>query len=202
MKKLFFIAIIVISTSAVKAQDFDLGGKIGLNYSQSIVTNVITSGDLSTDDIEDQTGAGIVFGAFARASFTKFFIQPEMLFSDSKTYIKLNDISVDDVYTAKISKVDVPVLAGFKVLKTIRIMAGPVFSSIKDSDADALFDMHDITMGYQAGIGFDIKKLTFDARYEGSLSKLSNYIATDNGTVQFDSRKNIFQFTVGYKLFD
>ncbi|MBK8342050.1 MAG: hypothetical protein IPL12_01250 [Bacteroidetes bacterium] len=59
-----------------------------------------------------------------------------------------------------------------------------------------------MTLGYQAGFGFDVNKLTFDARYEGNLSKFKEYIETDNGVITVDARKNIFQFTVGYKLFN
>ena len=41
------------------------------------------------------------------------------------------------------------------------------------------------------GLGFDINRLTFDARYEGNLSKFTDYIETDNGLIEVDSRKTV-----------
>ncbi|MBC8046577.1 MAG: PorT family protein [Fimbriimonadaceae bacterium] len=202
MKKIIAGAFLLISFTYLSAQDFDLGGKIGVNYSQSIITDFIGSGDISEDDIENEPGIGIVLGGFIRGTFGKFSIQPELLFSQNKSAVKLSDIDAGDIFSGEISKVDIPVIAGYKVLNLFRVTAGPVFSSIKQTDSDPLFDADNITVGYQAGIGFDIKRLTFDARYEGNLSKLETYIETDAGVIQFDERKNVFQFTVGYKLFD
>jgi hypothetical protein len=202
MKKLIVTVSFILSIYTIYAQDFDLGGKIGVNYSQSIITNIISTGDVSVEDIENQPGIGIVFGGFARGTIGRFIFQPEILFSQSKSYVKINDISADDVLSGEISKVDVPLLAGVSVYKTFRLQAGPVFSNIKENSSESLLQFSDITVGYQLGFGFDIKKLTFDARYEGNFSKLENYIDTGSGTIQFDSRQKIFQFTLGYKLFD
>lgn len=202
MKKITVVALLLFILQTIHAQDFDIGGKFGVNYAQSIISDVISSGDVSEDDIENEAGIGIVFGGFMRGTFGNFVIQPELLFSQSKSYVKLNDVSIDDVLSGEISKVDIPVLFGLQAFKTIRVQAGPVFSNVKESSSESLFAFDDISVGYQLGLGFDINKLTFDARYEGDFSKLENYVGTDDGTVQFDSRQHIFQFTVGYKLFD
>lgn len=201
MKKIFVVFPLLIAQLCF-SQDYDLGGKLGVNYSQSIITDVISDGGIDEDDFESEPGIGVVFGGFARATFGKFIIQPELVFSQDKSYVKLQDISADDVLSADISKTDIPILIGWKVLNTIRIMAGPVFTSVKETDDDKIFEMDEITMGYQAGFGFDVSRLTFDLRYEGNLQSFTDFMEVDGTVIQFDSRKNIFQFTLGYKLFD
>ncbi len=201
MRKSIVIAAVIFST-VVSAQKYELGVKAGVNYSQNIITDLITTEDIDIDDIEAEPGIGIVFGAFARVSYNKWFIQPELLFSQEQSFVKLNDIAIEDVITSDISKIDVPVLIGYKAFNVVRLMAGPVISNIQESNSEPLFSIDNLALGYQVGAGFDISRLTFDARYEGNLSKLEQYIATDNGFVQFDSRRNIIQFTIGYKLFD
>ena len=85
------------------------------------------------------------------------------------------------------SRVDVPLLVGVK-LGPARIGFGPVGSYVI-SETNDLIDINPdyeiftktMTWGFQAGIGVDLmKKVTLDARYEGSLSKLGNTL--DIGT--------------------
>jgi hypothetical protein len=59
-----------------------------------------------------------------------------------------------------------------------------------------------MTIGYQAGVGFDLfKRLTFDLRYEGSLKKYQNQIQNLAGTkVNLDDRPNAFLLSVGIIL--
>jgi hypothetical protein len=44
----------------------------------------------------------------------------------------------------------------------------------------------------QVGAGIDLGNLTFDARYETGLNKVNSY---------FNQRTNLFQLSVGFKLF-
>jgi opacity protein-like surface antigen len=54
--------------------------------------------------------------------------------------------------------------------------------------------------GYQAGLGIDLlKKLTFDARYEGSLSDFSNDITLPDGTALTPTTKtSAFLLSLGF----
>jgi len=56
-----------------------------------------------------------------------------------------------------------------------------------------------MTIGYQAGVGFDLfKRLTFDLRYEGNLKKYQNQIENLAGTkFNMDDRSNAFVFSLG-----
>ena len=56
-----------------------------------------------------------------------------------------------------------------------------------------------MTIGYQAGVGFDLFNfITFDLRYEGSLKKYKNQIQNLTGTkFTLDDRPNAFLLSVG-----
>ena len=200
---IFFFSLIPIIGSA---QSFDLGIKGGVNYSQATILNVIGMDGVDMNDVESQSGVGLVFGGFMRITTGKLILEPELLFSENESLVTLADANIQnadigDLLSMKVDKVDMPLLVGYNFLNKIRLMAGPVLSNIKATDSDPLFDLGNITIGYQLGFGFDADKLAFDARYEGNLSKFKDYIETDNGTVQVDTRRNLFQFTIGYKLF-
>jgi len=102
------------------------------------------------------------------------------------------------------NKLEVPVLVGFK-LGPIRLNAGPA-AAIQIGSPKALIDDPDFenmyrgaTFGYQAGLGFDLfKKLTFDARYGGSLSgKFGDAVTIGGQTFQLDQRQPSFILSVG-----
>ena len=191
----------------IYAQDFDLGVKGGVNYAQSVILDVVGSEGVDMGDLEEERGMAIVFGGFARATFGKFIFQPEILFTENQSLVDIGEIDpqnmdLGDLLSMNVDKLDIPLLFGYNTFNRIRLMGGPVVSHIQSDASDPLFDFNEITVGYQAGFGFDINKLTFDARYEGNLNKFTDYIETDNGVIEVDSRKNIFQFTLGYKLFD
>lgn len=206
MKRIIIILICSFAIHA-KAQDFDLGVKGGVNYAQSVILDVVGTSGIDVDDLESERGSALVFGGFMRATFGKWVIQPEILLSENKSLVTLADADVQnmdlaDFFTLSVDKVDVPILLGYQAFGTVRLMGGPVFTTIRTTDSDPMFSLADMTLGYQAGIGFDVQKLSFDARYESNLSKFKEYVETDGGLVTVDTRKSLFQFTVGYKLFD
>jgi hypothetical protein len=63
---------------------------------------------------------------------------------------------------------------------------------------------NDFVVGAQLGIGVEIWKLCFDARYDFSLNPIGNVAAVVNNSqnVDFSSRSSMLQFTVGYKFID
>jgi hypothetical protein len=102
------------------------------------------------------------------------------------------------------NKLDIPVMLGLK-LGPLRLNAGPVGSLLINSPKDLIANpdyksnYNKMTIGYQAGLGFDLLKfLTFDIRYEGSLQKYQNQIQNLAKTkVNLDDRPNAFLFSVG-----
>lgn len=206
MKRLWIMTA-CFSATTVFAQDFDMGIKGGVNYAQSVILDVVGTSGIDVDDLESERGSALVYGGFMRFSGEKWIFQPEILFSENQSLVSLDDVDVEnmeleDLFTLSVDKVDVPLIIGYQAFSTVRLMGGPVFTHVRSSGEDPLFSLQDMTLGYQAGIGFDVQKLSFDARYEGNLSKVKEYVESDNGLIEVDTRKSLFQFTVGYKLFD
>ncbi len=205
MKRIVLL-LFVLSAYKMYAQNFELGVKGGVNYAQSVILQVVSTNGINVNEVQNEKGMGLVFGGFARASFGKIIFQPEILFSEDQQLVTLADADVQnmdlgDFLTLNVDKMDIPLIIGYRAFNTIRLMGGPVFSHVQVDANDPLFQFDNLTMGYQAGIGFDIGKISADARYEGNLSKFKDQFDTENGAIEVDSRKSLFQFTLGYSLF-
>jgi hypothetical protein len=175
------------------------------------ITSPASSGP-NTFTVDALTNAKYGFngGAFVRLTFFGVYIQPELLFSTRSNEYTVKDVSNPNVnvpsYISKqnFNKLDLPVMLGFK-LGPLRINAGPVGSLLINSpkaiinNPDFKNNYNKMTIGYQAGLGFDLLNfLTFDLRYEGNLKKYQNQIQNLTGTkYNLDDRPNAFLFSVG-----
>ncbi|MEZ5013534.1 MAG: porin family protein [Chitinophagales bacterium] len=205
--KRIWICVLMLTASSIFAQDFDLGVKGGVNYAESVILHTVGLSGVDMQDLQQQQGFGLVFGGFMRITAGKWIVEPEVLFSENGQLATLADADVQnanlgDVFATQFDKLDIPFLIGYNAFDRIRLVAGPVFSNYTTSDTDRLFDFDNLHMGYQLGFGFDVSRLAFDARYAGNLSRLHDTIDTGLETIQVDGKRNIFQFTVGYKIFD
>ena len=199
MKKLVFVLLFVLSSLAVHAQNSGFGLKFGLSS---------TKLDFENEQlVPSNAQTGYHLGVFARIGGAGFFVQPELLFTQTSGSFQLEVPSSPSQspieYEAKFNRLDVPVLAGFRVLKVIRLMAGPVASfnidsSLKDaSNTVQEIDFKKATLGYQAGVGLDIGNLSIEGKYEGGLSNFTENI----GGYMADNRLNQWVVSVGFKLF-
>jgi hypothetical protein len=210
MKKLFAIVFVaLVSIPAISQLKFGLKAGVSTTSLSMPTIKTITSGTTSfTVDALTAAKYGFHGGAFVRLTFFGIYIQPELLFStrtNEYTVIDKNNPLPSGTYVAKQSfnKLDIPVMLGFK-LGPIRINAGPTGSLLINSpkaiitNPDYKNNYNKMTIGYQAGLGFDLLFLTFDLRYEGSLKKYQNQIQNLAGTkVNLDDRPNAFLFSVG-----
>ncbi len=210
MKKLFaFIIIAAVTIPAFSQIKFGL--KAGVSTTSLSMPSVatITSGS-STYTVNGLKSAKYGFhgGAFVRLTLFGVYVQPELLFST-----RTNEYTVTNVtnqtspvsYVAKqnFNKLDIPVMVGFK-LGPLRLNAGPSGSLLINSPKDLINNpdyknnFNRMTFGYQAGVGLDLFKFTFDVRYEGSLRKYQNQIQSLAGSkYNLDDRPNAFLFSVG-----
>ena len=109
----------------------------------------------------------------------------------------------------KYTNLDIPVLIGFRPLKFLRVMAGPV-ASVKLSEdmklRDALGEyttntgdaFKNATYGYQLGIGVKLIGMDIDLRREGSLSDVNQLNFAQEP--QFSQRTAGWQLTLGFKI--
>lgn len=212
MKK-FIVILFVVLVSVPAFSQLKFGLKAGVSTTSLSMPTIktITSGTTTyTVDALTTAKYGFHGGAFVRLTFFGIYIQPELLFStrtNEYTVTNVTNQASPVAYVAKqtFNKLDIPVMLGFK-LGPLRINAGPAGSLLINSpkalitNPDYKNNYNKMTIGYQAGLGFDLlNRLTFDLRYEGSLKKYQNQIQNLAGTtkVNLDDRPNAFLFSLG-----
>jgi len=198
-------------TGVVNAQLVTFGLKAGVNTTTDVFKNVSLTNDEGKgyDIINNKAKVGFLAGAYARVSILGFFVQPELYYAQSSTEITLQEIGTTTVSKEvnKLNTLNIPILFGTK-FGPLRVNAGPVATiilsntNIVDNISGLDQDMDKANWGLQAGIGLDISKISLDARYETSISKLGSAYNTASGSkVNFGSRPQQFIFTLGLKLF-
>jgi hypothetical protein len=199
MKKLVLVLLVFLGSLTAHAQKNGFGLKGGLSSTQV---------NFEADQlVPSDAQLGYHLGVFARFGGIGFFVQPEVLFTQTSGKFKLELPPASSTspanYEAKFNRLDVPVMAGFRILKIIRVMAGPIASfninsSLKEAGTTVQnIDFKKATLGYQTGVGVDLGNLTFEGKYEGGLSKFTENV----GSYTTDNRINQWVLSIGFKLF-
>lgn len=209
MKKVLFVMIAsLLFTVSADAQLFQIGVKGGVNFSQLAmddITGIQDGGDVY-DLITGDMVAGYQVGLQSRINIAAFFVQPEVYFNAVKGSVeKVVDGGTNAMLDVEFNRFDIPLLVGVK-LGPARINAGPVGSAVVSSvndlteiDPELESLSNSFTWGYQAGIGVDLfKKLSIDARYEGSLTKFGDSFDIGGEDFTLDARPRQIIVAVGY----
>jgi hypothetical protein len=143
---------------------------------------------------------GVHAGLFLKVPITDFFfLQPEVLFNSNRVDFQRDD--VEGIFTEKYQNLDIPIIAGFQLgpIKPQLGLVGHVFlRSNSELDIEGYRqDFNNLTVGWQGGIGIEIKKFLLDVRYEGNLSKFGNHITVAGQDYSFDDRVSRLVFTLG-----
>ncbi|RPA67262.1 PorT family protein [Cyclobacteriaceae bacterium YHN15] len=180
---------------SLHAQEFSIGPKLGISQG-----NVSVNGD---GFVSGDEKFGYHLGTFVRMGGHSIFLQPEFLFTQTGGTIIQKSDALDDIFDASFNRIDIPVMFGFKMLRFLRLQAGPIASILLDYKIVDAFqnavnvDYSSSTLGYQTGIGFDIGNFILDFKYESSLSKISKSVAG----FETDQRQNQLIFSAGFRLF-
>jgi hypothetical protein len=203
MKKLMLVVLLAGFSFYASAQvQFALGLKAGPNFS-SINTDASAG-----ENYKSRTG--FHGGAFALIKLTKIGIQPEILFSQQGSDVKINNQN----FESNFSYLNVPIMVKLYLAAGLNIQAGPQFgfvtsaeSPIVDQLSPSGYTTADIKdkakssdIGASFGLGWDLPfGLTIDARYNMGLSKM---FENDNALPEStqDARNQVFQISLGYKL--
>ena len=201
MKKLLVLILAVFITLPAISQ-LNLGIKLGATTTTVPSYNISTG----TNNIEALKDAawGFQAGAFLRIGISSLFVQPELLFASNTYEYNVTTVTGTEAVKQKFDRLDIPVLLGVK-LGPLHINAGPS-AAIQIGSPKALIEDPDFkemyrsaTFGFTAGLGVDLfKKLTIDARYNGSLSgKFGDAVTIGSQTFNLDSRQPSFTLSVG-----
>lgn len=202
-KTILLAALALVSLTAFAQSDSGFGIKAGLNYNQN--------GDLSFQQVQS-AGEDLIAGSdgkvgyhvgfFGKLDLPKIYIRPELIYTKTKSSYDVDGGTND----YDVSKLDIPVLLGYKIIGPLHIFAGPAFQYTLNNDLEdvELDDVkNDFTIGAHFGIGVNLGNIGLDVRYERGFSENEAEIIGDNiadisGRV--DSRPSQIIFGLSLKL--
>ena len=207
MKKLIFVlmaSLFLVATT--EAQIFKYGIKAGIGFSSLKIEDLtgLNDGDAVYDLITGDGVMGYHLGVQTRIKVAMLVIQPEVYFNaGGGTVEQVVQGGASEILNVNFQRVDVPLLVGLK-FGPARVNVGPVGSfKIKETtdltqiQADYTLFTNTMTWGFQAGIGLDISKISLDARYEGSLSKLGETLNVGGSEFALDARPSQWIISLG-----
>ena len=134
MKKIILSTVLLVLSIGVSAQSFSWGAKVNVgspNLKIKDIQNLQNNQDAENiAKLLDDTDAVLTYqlGIFTRFKLAGVYIQPEAMFSSSKTEMSFENIidgngNTDNnvVGEMKLNKLDVPVMIGKRFMKIFRI---------------------------------------------------------------------------------
>lgn len=172
-----FIGLMALTVSTSQAQEFKLGLKGGINrsFGGEIDANDSNNPGRYTDETFTPDGKiGFHVGGWAQVNFGKFFVRPELVYSEVKSeYVFPGSTSLYEV-----TEFSVPLLVGYNVWGPLDIYAGPAYKNIIDATMEKLEPVNDppqvvvqnTPFTAQVGAKVEFGSFGLDVRYEKSLS--------------------------------
>jgi len=173
----------VLSASAWGQAQFALGIKGGLNFAK-----------LDVEDVSTKNRTGFHGGAFALIKLTKIGIQPEIIFSQQGTKLKIDGDNAE----ANFNYINIPVIVKLYTVAGINLQVGPQFGFISKAEIEGTSVKDAIKksdLSLALGAGWDLPfGLTIDARYNLGLSKI------DDDASLSAIKNQVIQVSLGFKL--
>ena len=195
MKKLIVLSLALTMTGAVAyAQGVSGGLKLGLNFA-----NQKFEGDGGSFSPDGRTSFHV--GGFLTAMVTENFgVQPELLYNSVGSTFEIAGFEA----VQKFNYLSVPVLLRYNPVEVVNLHAGPQFGILMsavqevDGEEDDIKDgLKTLDLGFAIGAGLDLPMgLTASLRYTLGLSNIA-----DDDDDDAEIKNNVFQISVGYKLF-
>lgn len=208
MRKLILLLVSsLLVCSTAEAQLFKYGLKAGVGFSSlkiEDITGISNGGDVYNLVTGDAV-MGYHFGVQTRIKIAMIYIQPEAYFNaGGGTIERVVENGPTEVLNVRFNRIDIPVLVGVK-LGPVRLNAGPTGAIVLSETTDLTELQPDfklftntMTWGFQAGAGVDIiNKISLDARYEGSLSRLGESISIGGNEFPLDARPSQWIISLG-----
>jgi hypothetical protein len=202
-KSLLMAVFALIGITAFAQKDSGFGINAGLNYNQNGDLSFKQVQSSSEDLIAGSDGkVGYHVGFYGKLDMPKIYIKPELIYTKTKSSYDVGGGTND----YDVSKLDLPVLLGYKIIGPLHIFAGPAFQYTLDNDLEdvELDDVkNDFTIGAHFGVGVNLGNIGLDVRYERGFSEneaeiIGANIADISGRV--DSRPSQIIFGLSLKL--
>ena len=178
-KQLLFVVAFLFSITFMFSQEFAIGLKGGINNN--------TIGDINSRGGSFQTGhpdevfspdkqMSFLFGAFLDVSFGKLFVRPELNFVDLKNKYEFPREESNWATT----KIDLPILIGYKVFEPVSVYLGPGFSFYDEVTLEGANNTHgESNINYYKssttlnfGVTVEFKYFGIDLRYQRNMKEV------------------------------
>lgn len=199
IKKLLLLIIIACTSTTMLHAQGGFGIRAGLNYNSNGELSEFTSDVEGIFKKDGKSKSGFNVGLYGEIDLGSLFIRPEFVYTKTTSEYELNSQTRD----YKVSKLDVPVLVGIKLIGPLKVFAGPAFQYILDNDLDGvnLNDIEsDFTIGINIGAGLEFGRFGIDVRYERGLSSNEADWTNAGDTFKLDSRPEQLIFNLSYSL--
>lgn len=204
MKKTIVLAVLaLVSITAFAQSGSGFGIKAGLNYNQNGDLKFQQVQSAGEDLISGSDGkVGYHVGFYGKLDFPKIYLRPELIYTKTKSSYDIDGGSND----YDVSKLDIPVLLGYKIIGPLHIFAGPAFQYTLNNDLqDVELDdvKNDFTVGAHFGVGVNLGNIGIDVRYERGFTENEAQIIGDNVadiSGRVDSRPSQIIFGLSLKL--
>ena len=160
-KTLLTLAIALLGTGLYAQTGPAFGIKAGLNYNAN--GDYFESAEAAAQD--PGRNVGYHLGVFGKLG-NRVYLRPELVFTRTKSEYDDGDFNM--------SKLDLPVLVGGKIIGPLHVFAGPAFQLILDTEFDGITidDVeNDFTVGLNIGAGLNLGRFGVDLRYERGFSE-------------------------------
>ena len=205
-KRIVISAIALLAMVQFTNAQSSYGIKAGLSYnSNGKLTEIISDTQTNLIDNKGAGKSGFNVGFYGKLDLGAIYLRPELVYTKTTSEYELNSQMQD----YKLSKLDLPVLVGFKAFGPLNVFAGPAFQYVLDNDLKGLkFEniKNDFSVGLNSGASIEFGKIGFDVRYErGFSSNEANFIDSnivDTTSYALDSRPEQIIFSLSYRLSD
>ena len=200
MKKNVLFSVVFIATFFAVSAQSGFGIKAGLSYNSNGEFKEFSNEVTNIYKNEGSGKSGFNVGFYGKLNLGPIYLRPELVYTKTTSEYELNSGSTEDY---KISKLDMPVLVGIKVIGPLNVFAGPAFQYYLDNDLKGL-NFNDIenefSVGINIGASIELGRLGLDVRYERGLSENEANWSNAVETFTLDSRPEQLIFSVSYSL--
>lgn len=201
MKKIIIVfSVVFLTTFTIAKAQSDFGIKAGLSYNSNGDFKEFTTEITDIYKNEGKGKSGFNIGFYGKLDLGPIYLRPELVYTKTTSEYVLNTGNTEDY---KVSKLDVPVLVGFKLIGPLNIFAGPAFQYYLENDLKGLnFDAieNEFSIGINIGASIELGRLGIDVRYERGLSENEASWSNAGDVFTLDSRPEQIIFSLSYSL--
>ena len=195
MKKfLIASAALALLAASAQAQMLKIGAKAGVTMLATDVKDVNAVQNDRWDEFKSKE-MGWQAGLMARVGvpLTGLYVQPELMYNHASY-----QVSKAGGGSEKLSygNIEMPVLLGFKLL-FLNAHVGPTFT-LAEMNGDDIYKVSTPDVGFQAGLGLTLKKVTLDLRYQGYFEKKWKEIDLSDVTQKLKANDGYWALSLGF----